>query len=124
MTTLLLEGAHYVGSERAPLGSTAVSAPQFLPLEVPAVPSKRRKPTGVVLREQRPLDISLTQTQDGQWVADERITFQFGVGATANAAVADLIGTLKNYRGVLRARRYQLAPYLREHLRWLESAFD
>ncbi len=121
MTTVILEKASYPeGSELVPLGSTGPSAST---ITVPAFwerGTKRRKARA--LQARRPLDISLTQTQGGQWVADERVTLQFGVGTAPTDAVADLMETLIEYREILRARRYRLAPYLREHLIWLESA--
>ena len=122
MTTIVLEKAFYPqGKESAPVGWTEPSESSF-PLNVP--PSSRKKRSTKALKARRAIDISLIQAQDGQWIADEKVTLQFGVGTAPNEATADLMGTLADYREVLRARRYLLAPYLQQHLAWLELALD
>lgn len=67
------------------------------------------------------LEVTKTQLADGTWLIDEPVTGQCGVGATAAEAWDDLEQTLREYLAGLRTRRHQLAPWLREHLAFLED---
>jgi hypothetical protein len=123
MTTVVLERAFYPsGTDLVPVGQTEPSV-SVMPLGIP-LPKGTRAHRGKTLRAKRALEISLAQAQDGQWVADEKVTLQFGVGIGPNDAISDLMIALVNYRMVLQARRYRLAPYLQSHLAWLEEALD
>ena len=121
MTMVVLEKAMYAEeSEYTPLASTEPMESTFPMATTPKPRTRKRKDEA--LRAIRPVDVSFIQTLDGQWLADEKVTLQFGVGVTPKDAIADLMDTLIEYQEVLRARRYHLTPYLLEHLRWLESA--
>ena len=124
MATIQLDKAYYPkGTEHTTVNPTAHSE-TTLALDVAWVRRVKKSKAKVtkVTEVMQPLDISLTRTANGQWVADEMVTLQFGVGAAPKDAVSDLMQTLADYRDVLRARRYRLTPYLREQLKWLEAA--
>ncbi len=83
--------------------------------------------TGLAATKSRPTArspqwrIVLTQSPDAGWIADEPTTGQFGSGATPDAAMADLMKTLRGYAATLRSRQASLALHLREQLEWLEA---
>lgn len=83
----------------------------------------RRSPRGQQQQPSGPIQIALQQTKDGSWIADDPETGQFGVGASADEAVRDLLMTLLEYRDVLRARRHSLSSALAGHLGLLERRF-
>lgn len=101
-----------------------VSAPSEAYLSIPmGVAQNRARPRRRARETQRlpKLELGITQSSDGSWIADERVTGQFGVGTTPPDAVADLFATISGYLAVLQARRYQLAPHLLKQLEWLEG---
>ena len=114
----LKPAAYPPGAESALIAPTAVEQSHW-ELDVVSTRRPRRKKGTKEIKGE--LDIILGQTAEGQWIADEPFTNNFGIGDTANEAVSDLMETLKDYVDVLSSRRYSLAPHLRDHLRWLES---
>lgn len=103
-----------------------VSAPSEAYLDILAgveVANIRSRPRRRVRNIQRlpKLELTITQSSDGSWIADERTTAQFGVGTTPHDAVADLFTTISEYLAVMQVRRYQLAPHLLQQLEWLEG---
>ena len=79
-------------------------------------PSKRSKIVRRSLPDLNKLRMTLEQTKQGRWIADDPETSQFGEGATPAEAVADLMSTLRGYLAALEARQYSLSPELAEHL--------
>jgi recombinational DNA repair ATPase RecF len=83
----------------------------------------RRSPRGQQQQPSGQIQVVIQQAKDGNWVADDPETGQFGVGASADEAVRDLLTTLLEYRDVLRTRRHSLSSSLAVHLRLLERRF-
>jgi len=83
----------------------------------------RRSPRGQQQQPSGQIQVVIQQAKDGTWIADDSETGQFGVGASADEAVRDLLTTLLEYRDVLRTRRHSLSSSLAGDLRLLERRF-
>lgn len=83
----------------------------------------RRFPRGQQQQPSGQIKVAIQQAKDGNWIADDPETGQFGAGASADEAVRDLLATLLEYRDVLRTRRHSLSSSLAGHLNLLERRF-
>jgi len=67
--------------------------------------------------------LELKRLASGQWLAFGELGGHYGEGPTAEEAVADLIGTLRESRDLLRERHEQLSQALASQLAALEGFF-
>lgn len=67
------------------------------------------------------VELEVSRSESGQWVAVDHLVGEYGEGATCEAAVRDLIGTLYESRELLRERRGNLGANLSRQLAALEA---
>lgn len=118
-TVPLTRAAYAPGSEYTEIGSTTPTL-SHMPFDIRWQKARRKAKVQPRLIDQR-LDVTIVQSPEHGWIADESVTGQFGVGPTPSEAVADLMETLRGYLEILRTRQYSLVPYLREQVKWLEA---
>ncbi len=68
------------------------------------------------------IELELSCSESGQWVAIDHLVGEYGEGATCEEAVRDLIGTLFESRELLRQRRSQLSEHLAHQLAVLDES--
>lgn len=68
------------------------------------------------------IELELSCSETGQWVAIDHLVGEYGEGATCEEAVRDLIGTLYESRELLRERREHLSELLTQQLAVLEAS--
>ena len=68
------------------------------------------------------IELELSCSEAGQWVAVDHLVGEYGEGATCEEAVRDLIGTLYESRELLRERREHLSEHLAQQLAVLEAS--
>lgn len=68
------------------------------------------------------IELELSCTESGQWVAIDHLVGQYGEGATCDEAVRDLIATLYESRELLRERKPHLSAHLAQQLAVLEAS--
>ena len=68
------------------------------------------------------IELELSCSESGQWVAIDHLVGEYGEGATCEEAVRDLIGTLYESRELLRQRREHLSDHLAQQLGVLEAS--
>ena len=68
------------------------------------------------------IELELSCTEPGEWVAIDHLVGHYGEGATCDEAVSDLIRTLYESRELLRERRAQLSDHLAQQLAGLEAS--
>ena len=67
------------------------------------------------------IELELSCSESGQWVAIDHVVGEYGEGVTCEEAVRDLIGTLYESRELLRERREYLSEDLAHQLTVLET---
>ena len=68
------------------------------------------------------IELELSCTESGQWVAIDHLVGQYGEGATCDEAVRDLIATLYESRELLRERNDHLSEQMAHQLAVLEAS--
>lgn len=68
------------------------------------------------------IELELSCSESGQWVAVDHLVGEYGEGLTCEEAVRDLIGTLYESRELLRERRENLSENLARQLAVLEAS--
>ncbi len=69
------------------------------------------------------IELELSCTEPGEWVAIDHLVGHYGEGATCDEAVSDLLGSLYESRDLLRERRENLGAHLERKLAELETVF-
>ena len=67
------------------------------------------------------IELELSCSESGQWVAIDHLVGEYGEGVTCEEAVRDLIGTLYESRELLSERREYLSEDLAHQLTVLET---
>ncbi len=80
--------------------------------------------TAIEAESTKPLSIELelSCTESGQWVATDHLVGHYGEGATCDEAVRDLIHTLYESRQLLRERNQHLSDQMAHQLAVLEAS--
>ncbi len=68
----------------------------------------------------REIPLKIKKTNEGFLVSDP-VTLRYGVGATLEEAKDDYIAVLLEYYESLMSSEHNLAPHLKEHLRYLRT---
>ena len=68
------------------------------------------------------IELELSCSGSGQWVAIDHLVGHYGEGATCEEAVRDLIGTLYESRELLRERKASLSDEMARQLAVLEAS--